>query len=152
MPTYSIIIPTYNNFELNLRCISSILKNSSPFKIEIIIIDNGSVDKTLAWAQELHTQKIIRLVSSHNNMVFYHACNQGALIADGNYIIFLNNGTEILPCWLQGLQNFFKSDQNIGVIGEKLLYQNNTIQHAGIEFDKKKYFIFTDIFIPHTLQ
>jgi GT2 family glycosyltransferase len=140
MPTYSIIIPTYNNFDLNLRCILSILKNSSSFKIEIIIIDNGSIDKTLAWAQKLHTQKIIRLVSNHSNMGFSHACNQGALIADGNYIIFLNNDTEVLPGWLQGLQNCFKSDLNIGIIGGKLLYPDNTIQHAGIAFDRQKVF------------
>ena len=140
MPLYSIIIPTYNNIEFTLKCVSSIFKNTSLFQIEIIIIDNASTDRTLSWAQQLHKQGIIRLVSNPDNMGFSHACNQGALIAKGQSLIFLNNDTEVLPGWLQGMQNCFKSDQNIGIIGGKLLYPDNTIQHAGIAFDRQKVF------------
>lgn len=137
---YSIIIPTYNNFKLNLKCISSILKNSSPFKIEIIIIDNGSTDKTLEWAKKLHKQGTIRLVSNPDNTGFSHACNQGALIANGKNLIFLNNDTEVLPGWIQGLHDCWIAEQNLGVVGAKLLYPDNTIQHAGIAFDRQKVF------------
>ena len=131
----SIIIPTFNNLQFNKNCILSILQNSSPSKFEIIIVDNGSTDNTLTWANKLHYKGKIRLIANPCNMGFSYACNQGTLNAKGDFLIFLNNDTEVLPGWIQGLHVCSNTDKNIGVVGGKLLYPDNTIQHAGIAFD-----------------
>lgn len=140
MISYTIIIPTLNNYELNLKCVISILENTPLFKSEIIIIDNGSTDKTLLWARELHKQGTIRLLSNPLNMGFSHACNQGACIAKGEHLIFLNNDTEVLPGWTQSLHDCILVEENAAVVGGKLLYPDNTVQHAGIAFDSKRVF------------
>lgn len=140
MTSYTIIIPTLNNYELNLKCVISILENTPPFKFEIIIIDNGSTDKTLLWARELHKQGTIRLLSNSHNMGFSHACNQGACTAKGEYLIFLNNDTEVLSGWIQSLHDCILVEKNAAVVGGKLLYPDNTVQHSGIAFDSKRVF------------
>lgn len=136
----SIIIPTFNNFRFSIKCILSIFQNSSDFNFEIIIVDNGSTDDTLTWANKLQAQGKIQLIANPCNFGFARACNQGALHAKGKFLVFLNNDTEVLPGWLQGLHNCSITDQNIGLVGGKLLYPDNTIQHAGIAFDKQKVF------------
>lgn len=140
MPKYSIIIPTFNNFKLNVKCISSIIKNTPFINYEIIIVDNGSSDRTLSWAEKLQKNGTVRLVSNPENKGYSHACNQGAIIANGNYLIFLNNDTQVLSGWIQGLHDCMLTESNIGIVGGKLLYPCNTIQHAGIVFDSQRVF------------
>lgn len=133
----TIIIPTFNNFQLTRKCILSIFRNSNFFKFEVIIVDNGSTDDTLTWAKIFQDKGLIRIIENNCNLGYAHACNQGALSAKGKFIILLNNDTEVLPGWLQGLHNCLNSDKNIGIVGGKLLYPDNTIQHAGIAFDSQ---------------
>jgi len=134
----SIIIPSYNNFLLISKCILSILKFDSIVTHEIIIADNASSKDTSQYLQYLQKTTPIRIIFNQSNLGFAKACNQGAKIANGNHLIFLNNDTEVTHGWVEELTRCILADPRIGVVGCKLLYPDNTIQHAGVAFSSVK--------------
>jgi GT2 family glycosyltransferase len=128
----SLIIPTLNNIHLTIKCVSSILKTIDTFEKEIIIVDNGSNDNTPTVLSNLHHQ--INVIKNDTNLRFAKACNQGARRASGDMLIFLNNDTEVPTGWIENLVKCISSHNNIGIVGCKLVYPDNTIQHAGVAF------------------
>jgi len=130
----SIIIPTCNNLELTKQCIESIFRTlpASRVEAEIIVVDNASTDGTKDYLEGLGQQ--IHVVNNTSNLGFAKACNQGADIATGEYLLLLNNDTIVLGDWLvQILQPL--QDESIGIVGCKLIYPNDTVQHAGVGFN-----------------
>lgn len=125
----SVIVLTYNNLELNKKCIDSLLKYCDS-STEIIIIDNNSTDGTPKYLNTL-SRKRIKVVLNKKNANFAGGCNQGAKIASGDTLIFLNNDTAVKKNWAQSLEKSLNED-NVGAVGSKLLYPNGKIQHAGI--------------------
>ncbi len=132
---FSIIIPVHNNFAYTLRCIEGILKTSGIYDPEIIIVDNGSADGTSGFLKELKGN--IKLISNKENLRYSKANNQGAEIATGKYLVFLNNDTEPFPGWLDAFEYEFDNNSQTAIQGAKLLYENGTIQHAGMVFGKR---------------
>lgn len=127
-PLVSIVIPVYNEFDYTYGCLRSILENSGDIPYEIILADDCSTDLT----------KEIRKVVSHiviarteENVRFLLNCNQAAKLAKGNYILFLNNDTEVHDNWLEPLVTLMESDDTIGMSGSKLVYADGTLQEAG---------------------
>ena len=127
----SIIIPTFNNSELTYSCIKSIIDSNTNYDIDIIIIDNGSTDDTHFV---LRSFSKIKTQFNNTNLGFSKACNQGARASRSDFLIFLNNDTEVTRGWIDGLLGCVRSNFLAGVIGCKLLYPDNSIQHAGIAF------------------
>lgn len=130
-PDFSIIIPVHNNLDYTKSCINNILKTSALYSIEIIIIENKSSDDTRNYL-ESYSDERIKVIYNTENVSFSKANNQGAKIAKSNTLIFLNNDVDVLPGWLESIENTFERDSSIGIQGAKLLYPNNTIQHSGI--------------------
>ncbi|MGD0626833.1 MAG: tetratricopeptide repeat protein, partial [Thermodesulfobacteriota bacterium] len=132
----SVIIPVFNQKEYTARCLEVLYKNTSLEEIcEVIVINNGSTDDTENYLEQaVNLYPRLSILSNKENLKFARACNQGARVAKGKYLVFLNNDTEPLPGWLSlGLKRI-KSDDKIGVVGSKLLYPDRRIQHCGIEF------------------
>ncbi|HUD84073.1 MAG TPA: glycosyltransferase, partial [Candidatus Saccharimonadales bacterium] len=127
----SIIIPTFNNLNLTRQCLNSILGNTPQGLYEIIVVDNGSTDGTPAFLKQEAAEGRIRAVFIHQNRGFAYGCNQGALAAKCPRLLFLNNDTVTTSGWLTAMLSAL-NQPNIGIVGAKLLYANNTIQHAGI--------------------
>jgi len=132
----SIIIPVFNKSEFTDKCIGKIYQNTcNDFLFEIIIIDNNSTDNTseivTSWKERRDNLQYIRL---KENLKFGYACNFGASNANGDVLIFLNNDTEPQKDWLKASVNRLLTDEKIGIVGSKLLYPDNTIQHCGIDF------------------
>jgi GT2 family glycosyltransferase/glycosyltransferase involved in cell wall biosynthesis/Flp pilus assembly protein TadD len=134
----SIIIPTLNNIEYTRQCIESIRQTTGTVTYEIIVVDNGSTDGTRTYLSSEEKAGRLRVIYNDKNETFSHANNQGAAIAQGEYLLFLNNDTKPLPGWLEALQKTFEADSSIAIQGGKLLYPNNTIQHAGIVYGPVK--------------
>ena len=132
---FSIIIPVHNNLEFTGKCLEGIEKTKGITKIEIIIIDNASSDGTSEYLNELKTN--IKIIRNESNENYSHTNNQGAAIAGGKYLLFLNNDTYPFPGWLDALKKEFDENPNTAVQGAKLLYQNGLIQHAGMVFGKR---------------
>jgi GT2 family glycosyltransferase/glycosyltransferase involved in cell wall biosynthesis len=127
-PEVSIIVPAYNKFELTYHCIATIALAYNKTSYEVILADDCSTDETA------EAKKIIKnLVISKNpeNLRFLKSCNRASKIAQGDFIIFLNNDTEVSSYWLDELIDKMKSDSNIGMTGSKLLNLDGSLQEAG---------------------
>jgi GT2 family glycosyltransferase len=131
----SIIIPTRDLGEVLDRCLESIFTKTTYPNYEVIVIDNGSVqDYTFKvfskWSsQEPGRFKCYRLDIPFN---FSKINNYGVSQATGDYLLFLNNDTEVLnPDWMNAMVEQVQRPQ-IGAVGALLLFPDNTIQHAGV--------------------
>lgn len=133
-PIVSIIIPIYNKWQFTYNCLQAILKNTNNINYEVIIVDNGSTDETNLLIEKVDN---IIYLKNEKNLGFAKACNQGAKIAQGEYLLFLNNDTVALPLWLNVLIDELKQNSNTGIVGSKLIYPDKTIQHAGVIFSNK---------------
>src|SRR5262249_54966569 len=69
---------------------------------------------------------------------FARACNQGARLARGQYVVLLNNDTLPTPGWLEKMVRLAANEAQVGIVGSKLLYPNGRIQHIGVVFDENK--------------
>ena len=134
-PRVSIIIPIYNKWQFTHNCLKSIKENKPQAEFEIIVIDNASFDDTSLLFKKI---KNITYLKNNTNLGFSKACNQGAKIAKGEYLLFLNNDTIAKKHWLDPLVDELDSNKNASIVGSKLLFPNNTIQHAGIGFANDK--------------
>jgi len=128
----SIIIPVFNKCEYTKQCIGSLYEKTSYPHYEVIVVDNNSTDETpafLVWAQGEYG---IRVIRNDRNLGFAKACNQGAGVAQGSLLLFLNNDTVAYPGWLEALVDVLRREPGVGIVGSKLLYPDGTIQHAGM--------------------
>lgn len=123
----SIIIPVYNKVGYTTDCLESLARHKSSFSFEVIVIDNGSTDCT---PQLVGSIPGIRYVRNQENRGFVDACNQGADLAKGRILVFLNNDTVVLNNWLDPLVNRL-ADPTIGLVGSKMIYPDGRLQEAG---------------------
>ncbi len=130
----SIIIPVYNKVEYTTKCLASIIENTPSNDYEIIIIDNASTDGTLNYLKKKinAVNKKITVICNKDNLGFAKANNQGAKLAQGEYLLLLNNDTEVLTGWLDPLVQILERDDSVGAVGAKLLFPDGPIQHAGV--------------------
>lgn len=133
-PTASVIIPAFNKAELTHQCLCAISSSSDPVPVEVIVVDNASTDGTPAVLARFPWVRVIR---NSENLGFARACNQGARMARGRYVVFLNNDTIPLHGWLEPLVREAEADPRVGMVGSKLLYEDGTIQHAGVVFARQ---------------
>lgn len=127
-PKVSIVIPVYNNFEVTYNCLASIHLSGVSVTYEVIIVDDFSSDNTKGITDIISG---IRYYRNEVNKGFVESCNAGAKQAKGDYIVFLNNDTEVFSAWLDELLYVFKSNDKAGLVGGKLLYPDGTLQEAG---------------------
>ncbi|EGO5181488.1 glycosyltransferase family 2 protein [Enterococcus faecalis] len=131
----SIIIPTKNGYKDVQRCVSSIIEKTTYKNYEIIMADNGSTDPKMhelyaEFEQQLPGRFFVESIDIPFN--FSTINNRAAKKAHGEYLLFLNNDTEVITeNWLT-LMVSFAQQERIGCVGAKLLYPNNTVQHAGV--------------------
>ena len=128
-PCVSIIIPVFNNLKFTKQCLMALIEATPEELYEVVIIDNGSTDGTDEFLSCLDGD--IHIISNKKNVGFARACNQGASIAQGHYLVFLNNDTIPQSGWLTELVSFMDSHPKAGIAGSKLLYPDDTIQHCG---------------------
>ena len=131
-PLVSIVIPTYNRSELTRKCLEALRTHTPAADYEVIVVDNGSTDATPAFLKEQAAAGQLRAILNAKNLGFSKACNQGAAEAKGEFVLFLNNDTEVTPGWLEALTRSAQADPRIGAVGPKLVFPNSTIQHAGV--------------------
>lgn len=114
----SIIIVTYNNIDYTKLCVDSILSKTDFPSYEIIIVDNNSNDDTRDYVKSLKEKyDLVKIILNEENKGFAKANNQGIQIAEGNYVIFLNNDTVVTHGWLTKMINYLDNNPDIGLIG-----------------------------------
>ncbi|MHB8578570.1 MAG: glycosyltransferase [Ignavibacteriaceae bacterium] len=131
----SIIIPVFNKIEFTKNCLEAIFQTVKGIPYEIIVVDNASSDNTKQVLKAFQSSNE-NLVVIHNeeNLKFAKACNIGAKISKGKFLVFLNNDTIPQVGWLNIAIKRLESNHRIGIVGSKLLYPDGTIQHCGIDF------------------
>ena len=127
-PKVSIIIPAYNGWKMNYKCLQSIFRNTYGTSYEVIFADDVSTDETSNITEYI---KNIVVVRNENNLGFLKNCNNAAAFAKGEYIHFLNNDTEVTSGWLSSLVELMDKDPQIGITGSKLIYPDGRLQEAG---------------------
>ncbi|TKB66558.1 MAG: glycosyltransferase [Nitrospira sp.] len=130
----SIVIPVWNKRELTEQCLAELARVTSGISYEVIVVDNHSTDDTAHFLDQLSGD--IQIIRNSENLGFAKACNQGARAARGRFLVFLNNDTIPLNNWLTALVAEVTSHPDVGIVGSKLLYENDTIQHAGVVFSR----------------
>jgi O-antigen biosynthesis protein len=127
-PEVSIIIPAYNKFELTYHCIASIALAYNKTSYEVILADDCSTDETIEVTKIIKNLKVSK---NPENLRFLKSCNRASDIVNGEYIIFLNNDTEVRSFWIDELITQHKKDSTVGLTGSKLLNSDGSLQEAG---------------------
>lgn len=131
----SIIIPTKNGFDDLKACIDSIIEKTEYKNYEIIVADNGSTDSDMFSLYKEYEMKLKNrfLVKSIDIPFNYSRINNiAAKKASGSYLLFLNNDTKVINgSWLTNMVSLGQFE-NIGCVGAKLIYPDETVQHAGV--------------------
>ena len=116
-PVASIVVVTFNNLVCTKLCFESLLRNTTEPEYEVIVVDNGSNDGTVRYLEELaRVHPNLRVLFNDTNRSFAAANNQGAVLATGDMLVFLNNDTIVPPGWLARLLRHL-DDPAIGAVG-----------------------------------
>jgi len=117
-PRASVVVVTYNNREWNRTCVESVLGRTDWPNLELIAVDNGSVDGTPELLEELaRAEPRLLVVLNEENRGFAAANNQGLGHASGEYLVLLNNDTAVSRGWLAALVRHLRSDARLGLVG-----------------------------------
>ena len=132
-PLISILIPCKDHAEDTEICIESILQKSTYKNYEILLVDNGSVEKdNMELFEKLAKNKRIRILHWNHPFNYSEINNYAAKEAGGEYLLLLNNDTEVItPGWMEEML-MYAQREDVGAVGAKLYYGDDTIQHAGI--------------------
>ena len=116
-PKVSVIIVTYNNVQLTRGCIDSLLRNCAYPNLQLIIVDNASQDSTRNYLRYLaRSEPNVSIVLNEQNLGFAAANNQGLRLAQGHYLVLLNNDTVVPKGWLAPLLRHL-DDPEVGLVG-----------------------------------
>ena len=135
-PKVSIVIPNKDEKETLKTCVESILEKTTYENYEIVIVENNSeTEEIFAYYKELEENEKIKVVRYEEKGYNYSKLiNLGVKNSDGEFIMQLNNDTKVeTEDWLEDMLGFCARD-DVGAVGVKLFYPDNTIQHAGIVF------------------
>lgn len=128
----SVIIPTRDGLALLSRCIDSLFAHASKLEVELIVVDNGSVEaETLSYFEEIQARGV-RVLSMPGPFNFSLLNNRAVAEANGNILCLLNNDIEVLhEGWLEELVGQLMRP-GVGAVGAKLLWPNGMVQHGGV--------------------
>ena len=128
-PTVSIVICFHNRVTDTARCLDSIQAHTARHDYEVILVDDASTEPGVEALASRHPRT--EMVQSAENVGFTKAANLGAGKAQGEYILFLNNDTEVTPGWLGALLDAAASGEGVAVVGARLVYPDGRLQEAG---------------------
>jgi len=133
-PLVSIIISNKDRGSMSQNCLSSIIEKTTFDNYEIIIVENGATGKAAPeYYKYLKKKPNVHIVNLKKKVVNYGELNNfGVQHARGKHLVFLNNNVEIItPNWIEEML-MFNQRNDVGAVGMKLYFPDNTIQHAGI--------------------
>ena len=128
-PIVSIIIPTFGQVDMTLRCLESIAENAPESAIEVLVVDDAYIgpDDPSKFSQV----EGIRLIRNETNLGFLLSCNEASRHACGRYLYFLNNDTLLNRNSVDALVTVLDERPDVGMVGSKLLFPNGELQEAG---------------------
>jgi len=125
----SIIIPTRDKVPILKTCLGSIVSKTNHPTYEILIVDNNSSEPRAVEYLAALPYRVLRFEEEFN---FSKINNFASRHANGQYLLFLNNDTEVISReWMTAMLEWCQQPE-IGAVGAKLIYPNQTIQHTGV--------------------
>lgn len=141
-PTVSIVIPQYQRLDFLEPQLAAMAADATLDRCEIVhVVDSprNHEDFVRAFSQLCRLFRVgCRVVKLQENLGFAGATNAGAHVAKGRLLLMLNS--DVIPKhrgWLASLTEFYDAHDDIGALGCKLLYENDTIQHAGMAYRRE---------------
>jgi O-antigen biosynthesis protein len=133
LPKVSILVPTRDRVDLLESCVSGLLERTDYPNLELLILDNDSVEsQTHRYFERVVKDPRVRVLLSPGPFNYSRINNQGAAAAMGDVIVLMNNDVEVLSDqWLREMVAL-ASRPDIGCVGTKLLYGDRRVQHAGV--------------------
>jgi GT2 family glycosyltransferase len=129
-PLVSVIIPNWNGASHLPTCLESLRRQTYPH-VEIVVADNGSTDGSLELLAQDYAE--VRVLALRKNQGFTGACNAGIEAGQGEFLVLLNNDTEVSPEWLERVVTAFQEYPQAGIVASKMLLfdQRDTFHTAG---------------------
>ena len=145
-PLVSIIVLNKNGLKHLKRLFEDFSKKTNYPNFEVILVDNDSEDESVDYVKSLNLDFPITIIENDENLSFSKANNEACKIANGEYVLFLNNDMETTYGWLNEMMGTMINNENVGAVGAKLIFPANVnnhlfkIQHSGdiLSFHKKK--------------
>lgn len=131
-PLVSILIPNKDQKESLKKCLDSVFTKTTYTNYEVIIIENNSQEKeTWEYYEELKQRECVKVITWKDGFNYSAINNFGVQEAKGEYLLFLNNDVEVInPRWMEEMVGNCQRKE-VGIVGAKLYYPDDTIQHAG---------------------
>ena len=131
-PLVSIVIPSKNNASILRRCVESILDKSTYQNVEVLIVDNGSTEGEVEAFYSSIADERVSVLRHDVPFNFSEIINVGVRNTHGEYLLLLNNDTEVITeNWIETMLGIC-AREDVGAVGVKLLYPDGTMQHAGV--------------------
>ncbi len=127
-PEICIIIPSYGQAGYTLRCLASIALAPPTTPFEVLVAEDASGDPDMAALRGIPS---IRYLENPSNLGFLLSCNAAAGQTAAEFLLFLNNDTQVQPGWLDALTNLLRRRPDAGAAGAKLIYPDGRLQEAG---------------------
>lgn len=127
-PRISVVVPVYDHLDHTLQCLRALSQCADRTPWELIVVDDASTDASAATLSGIAG---LRYHRNAENLGFIGACNAGARLARGEYLVFLNNDTAPQSGWLDALIGTFQTHPGTGLVGARLVYPDGRLQEAG---------------------
>jgi len=144
----SVMVVGYNGRHLLARCLESVLADAGGLHAELIVVDNSSHDGTPDMVADQFPG--VRLIANDENVGYGRALNQGITIAQGRYLLVMNQDIALRPGALRALVDFAETHPLAGAVGARLEYEDGRFQHSAFRFPdwKQAFFGFFDGLVP----
>ena len=142
----SILIVNWNTRELLPQCLQSIYATAGDLTLEVLVVDNASVDDSASMIREYFPQ--VRLIANRENVGFARANNQAIGLSQGRYLLLLNSDTEVRASALKYLVDALESHPKAGAAGPKMLNPDGTFQSSYGSLPS----VWSEIFGPYLLD
>ena len=127
-PRVSILIPVFNELTVTIECLMALEAAGLDEAVEIVVADDASTDPDMAVLAEVPGLVLVR---HPENLGFLRSCNAAFSRCRGDYVLLLNNDTQVQPGAVQAMLAALDADAGLGAVGPKLLYPNGRLQEAG---------------------